>query len=857
MRTTRRGLGRSRALLLFGGLAAIVGLVVAGVEVPTPATAASTPRSVRASTILDPAAPTSTPPKFHAASETGSSQVSLPVGRKSEAIVAAAAGGDYSISGHVDLGTAGNSAPVGSVTVTAYAEIDLTHAIDSVVVDKSGNFLTDGLNADDQLASSAGFVALRFTYKGTGDYHSTWFGQGPLITTGIGGVETGPGTASIGDEVLTEGYGSITGKVTLGSAGGAASSGEVSVTASGFTGNWTTDVTSPVLTDASGNYTIPQLVPGTYILHFTYLGTGTYQSDYYTQYGPAPYSPSATQLTVTGGEVDPLNMDLLDDATLAVHIYLGTTAQSAGSGDVSVKLIWDNSASGDGDSQDYLTVPGSIETDSNGDITVGGLLSNVDYYATLSYTGSGDFALTSATSFRAGYSGLTDTIPVGYSISGHVYIGDASHAAQSGQVEVTLNSEDPGGLPAQTTVTDANGMYSFGALAGGFYSITLHYLDAGDYPDVVLTSAPPCFSEECWFLLNGSDITNADGTIIPGDGLAGTVTNDSGKALADVSVTVSDVDPSTFEVISSRTLKTSASGLWAVQGLPDGAYEIDFDAGAAYAPQSYENESNYYEPDLVTLQDGDHETGINARMHLIASVHGTATLTHGVYSDVSEGNVSVEVMVFDGPSQRWVETGDYYGVTGTTGHYSYSIPKLAPGDYRLLTVYNGAEAFGVSESATFDVAAGRATVENVSVIVATNAPFIGSLVRSTHSSSPTIYLVDGEDGLIPIPALDYASSMGVSTKVTEIDPVLIASATIESPLNAIVSCSGSDYVAGSGALWPIASGLVGSLAVSVLDPLTCESIPTTTDPITTALLITTASSSVWSGTSTRLASGSR
>ena len=73
----------------------------------------------------------------------------------------------------------------------------------------------------------------------------------------------------------------------------------------------------------------------------------------------------------------------------------------------------------------------------------------------------------------------------------------------------------------------------------------------------------------------------------------------------------------------------------------------------------------------------------------------------------------------------------------------------------------------------------------------------GELVR--QNSASTIYLVDGENGLIPISSLDYVSALGLPTTVVTVSPATVSSRTIAgASLGSVVSCSGSLFVAGSG-----------------------------------------------------------
>ncbi|MDQ1551117.1 MAG: hypothetical protein QOD50_539, partial [Actinomycetota bacterium] len=585
----------------------------------------------------------------------------------------AVSGGMNSVSGHVGLGTAGNSASAGSVTVSVY--MGGTHLIDTVVTDASGNYATDGLNANEQLAPYAYEVDLHFTYNGSGGYHSAWLGCDALTVAPCNhAVAIGPGISSGVDEVLGIGTGSLTGHVTLGASATSAGAGVVSVTVTGLTNGPTpaTEFGTPVtvLTNSSGDYTIPNLLQGSYVLYFSYLGSGPFQSGYYSAYGSVPYLPSASQVPVAVGAPTVEEMGLLDQASLTLHIFLGSTSVSAGAGDVAVQLMW--STSSPADPEVDAVVPQIQTTDASGNVTFTGLLSDVDYHPKFTYSGTGPYAVTSGQgSFRAGYPGWTFTVPVAATLSGHVYLGDSSRSAGLDMVTVTINSATDGYLPPIVVKTDSSGNFSAPRLAVDDYSISLHYSGSGDYPDVSPQSLDGCTWTNCSVeLTTGHSAVTI--TMLAGNEISGSVTADGGAPVANVMIHAERYSENPGAVVDVYDTSTVSDGSYSLRGLPDGDYVVDFvSPGGGYAFQAFDDESIYYYPDLVDVSGGEVASPINAVMHRVSAISGTVSAPGGSAADFAAGDVSAEVEVFDGPTQAWVETADYYPVMASGGAERY------------------------------------------------------------------------------------------------------------------------------------------------------------------------------------------
>jgi hypothetical protein len=634
------------------------------------------------------------------------------------------------ISGHVDLGTAGHSAAAHEVTVHFYwTDNELQGTVDT---DASGNFTLSGLYPTQYM--------LHFDYNGTGPYYSTWYGQNPpnAQTYGAVLVSASADVANVNEVVPT--VGSITGKVTLGTTGTAVGSGDVavSVSAAGPTG-WGA-LSTPVATDSNGNYTIPNLAPGDYVVDYVYSGSGSYQSAFY---GPSFYFPeggfNGSFVTVPGGAPTTVPMQLPAEGTLTGRVYLGSSATPAGLGDVTVTLTTPD------DRLNPTPVAGqTATTDASGNYSFSHL-NSVSYTPVFTYTGTGHYVHVTTPNYNDGppyTDGIWGTgtqqfpdqvISQYYSITGHVYMGDTGHPATAGQVQVTISAASTADGSPTTVVTDANGAYTFTGLVAGYYSVRMHSLGAGSYADIY-AAGNYCDFGNC----TGQHITTADlvanATMTQVNSISGKVTNDSGTALAGVSVTLGRYDPIADEWSSAGATTTDANGNYTFTGLPDGQYGVGFEDDPLYAPQAYLDESVYYEPDILELSAGDNEM-VNTHLHLAATLSGTVTAAGGIAADYAAGYVTVEVEVQDGPSGAWVATGDYYQVTLQNGAYRYSIPGLAPDNYKLFFLYYSPTLVGALETPSIVVPAGSSTPYNAVIPTRVPARTVAKIDSATGSGA--------------------------------------------------------------------------------------------------------------------------
>lgn len=109
------------------------------------------------------------------------------------------------------------------------------------------------------------------------------------------------------------------------------------------------------------------------------------------------------------------------------------------------------------------------------------------------------------------------------------------------------------------------------------------------------------------------------------------------------------------------------------------------------------------------------------------------------------------------------------------------------------------------------------------------------LVKTPNDAN--VYLVDGLNHKIRIASFEAAAEYGITGYSTVSDASLAAYATSPGDLSMIATCNGSNYVAGGGQLWAIASNSTFGLAASALDPLTCSALAKSSQSVAASLFV--------------------
>lgn len=209
-----------------------------------------------------------------------------------------------------------------------------------------------------------------------------------------------------------------------------------------------------------------------------------------------------------------------------------------------------------------VTIGGvTTTTDSNGDylfdtVPVG------EYTATIT-TPDGYSVVTSPPAFTVPEGSEAPITGVNFVVAANPTLSGTVTAAGAGVPGVTVTAVGPSGT--LTTVTAADGTYSFPLLPTGEYAVTV------TAPDGTRVLGPATRSET----ITGADVENVDFALARFGSIEGTVFLDDGTPFPTATVTVSGVgDP--------IALTTDATGAYALGTLPPGEYTMTLTVPAGY-----------------------------------------------------------------------------------------------------------------------------------------------------------------------------------------------------------------------------------------------------------------------------------
>lgn len=725
--------------------------------------------------------------------------------------------GTRTISGHVYLGTTGTSAGAAEVNVHYATSSSSLAAAPSVQTDASGNYVISALNSTTYY--------LYFEYVGAGSFSSmNW------LNKPIGTSPTGVNVFSsdqIGQDITLPNLAAISGTVSVGTAGTYPAPGDVSVRYQRYANSAWSAESAGVTTGASGDYSIPSLSAGVYRLHFVYVGAGGFQSKYWTS---SFFITGSTNITFVGGtDLTGQSVTLLAPQSIVGHVYLGTTASSAGAGEVSITPSYYSADAGV-----WVALPGSATTtDAAGNYSISGLNSATyrlafAYLPNLSYFGQTSLNLVLGT---APSTTGNATLARAFTYSGHVNLGSASRPASAGEVRATLTPVSFG-LPP-TALTDSFGNFTITGVAAGAYTLTIHYLGAGDFPDF---TSPATLSIS-------TDLSGFTVTLAEGNSISGNVTDSSGAPLAGATLVAEgspwDPEPSYFYAT------TDASGNYSFKDLPDDTYIVQF-SKVGYSPHWWGSATNFYvfyDLDQIEAYGGGAHNGVDGVLYLDSTLLVVVSGSYMSSSVFASGAVTGQLQVFDEESGKWVDSYLNFTVPPipwAVGGGNFELHGVAPASYRVAVRYAG--PLGVA----FDYS----TVVNVSendygrtyaILEPTPGQVPGTLVKGP---GPTIYLVnDAGSQLTPLGSSSIVADFGLPVTYKTLPQAEIDNYAIsEDPLTNSVYCPTGSWFAAGGKLWPIDPALVAGLPRTTLGVQTCSTLPKSNTTIHGGLFVQSSTS---------------
>ena len=595
----------------------------------------------------------------------------------------ASAAPTYSISGKVVLNNLSTLLPATEATVLASTDPSTSGSAGSATTDSAGGYTITGL--------SAGTYFLYLDYTGTDSYQSTWL-RDPAYTT----VPDFPVVVTNSNVTAPTGTfskpGTIAGHVTLGAPGVSAGAGEVSVrfsTEATRSGPWSAD-SAGVLTDAEGNYSLPNVSAGYYRIHFVYVGSGSYGSAYYAS-TTTPLVSEAAVLAVRSATTETADGNLLPEINVTGQISLGTSSKHAAAGDVTISLqYWDP--------RNNSLVPvddGTSTTDASGKYSFSGL-ANIGIHATYTYNGPDRFQTTTVVDYSYPYATPSlvedEIIPSLHTVTGHVYLGSTARSATAGEVDVSFNN----GLGSSVSVpTDANGNYSISGLATGYYIVSLHYNGTEEFADDTLAVDECPEDRNCSIDLT-TDRAGISATLPFPNQVTGRVANENGAALSGMKIAAFDYDPTSGALVGETDTHSVSDGSYSFGALLDGNYEfVISDPTGFYGTQVIGTSS-----ERVPLIDRGPLNLYTTDLFPAVTISGSVIAVGGSAADFANGNVTAELMTQTGPGGTWTPTGTYFPVRLSGGAYRFTA-SMNPGQYKFRIDYHGASGNATSYSATF------------------------------------------------------------------------------------------------------------------------------------------------------------
>jgi hypothetical protein len=479
--------------------------------------------------------------------------------------------------------------------------------------------------------------------------------------------------------------------------------------------------------DVTGQYSIPGLPAGNYILR---ADPSTAQG-YVDQYYPGVF------LRVDAGLLAVPSLGTVTvDFALAKGASISGTVTIAGSGAMAQNIDLDVFTDA-GHSVDSV----NAKTDALGFYTIGSFPAGnyvvradpdpTQFLVRRYYINADRLSLAD----RIAVSGLTTItnidmqVPPGGVIRG-IVSDNNSHAALSG---VTINLFDSMGvLQLANATTSATGFYELGAVIPGTYHVQAR--------PPALTGYIPAFHPSSFLETGASPVTvtanvitsNINVGLSHGGTMSGSILASGTMApIPNVLLSVTDSAGTRMPV----SAKSDATGGYTIGGFPAGQYRVRARPPTAlgYADEFYSEKVLEVSGDLVTVSVGNNTPNINFTLDRAAFIEGVITAAgSGVPLAGIDLDLYTQTKVFYSPAD---------GVTSATGFYRMG--PVPPGTWLLQAdptvaqgyvdeYYNG--AYGISEAAPVTVIAGQ-LLTNINLVLDTGGSISGT-IRLASNNQP-------------------------------------------------------------------------------------------------------------------------
>ncbi len=275
--------------------------------------------------------------------------------------------------------------------------------------------------------------------------------------------------------------------------------------------------------------------------------------------------------------------------------------------------------------------------------------------------------------------GIDAKLEVGGQLSGAVTSTEGTKRLAG--IEVCASEANGGGFGERCALTNASGEYTISGLASGKYSVefspsnksTSNYITQY-YKGVYSLSEATAVTVAAEQLTSEVNADLEERAQLAGQGIAGQVTDASTKnGIKGIEVCVYGVGGEVPEGLFGECTKTNGLGEYAISGLPNGEYVVEFlspfDSGLNYVTQYYRESATMASATPVSVSASSMDTEIDAQLKEGGRIAGE--VTDASTSSAVEG---IEVCAFSTDSES-------FGCALTDAQGGYTISALGDGDY--------------------------------------------------------------------------------------------------------------------------------------------------------------------------------
>jgi hypothetical protein len=421
--------------------------------------------------------------------------------------------------------------------------------------------------------------------------------------------------------------------------------------------------------DASGNYSVKYLPPGSFKVRFRARDENWtwYAREWYDNQ-PSLGTGDDVVISTVGQVITGINNQFS-----APGIIQGRVTNDSGGGIANVKVCAYSPS-------DPVNIMMSAYIDGNGDFTIREVFPgdvkiyfNADEqntaYVSEWYNNQGDFNAAGLVSITAGQtvSGIDAQLSDKGSISGRV----TDSSGTTGIADVNVNINDLNGDWINGTNTDENGYYTVNGVLTGDYKVEFNPGNAaGNYLGEWYNDKNSFDNADTVTVTNGQTTGGIDAQLADGAAISGRVTDASGTVgIENVDVQIRDLANNWYPGAS-----TDSDGYYTISWLSAGNYKIEFstyNVPGNYTGEWYNNKSSFESADTLSVTPGQTLTGIDAQLEQGGAISGRVTDATGAV-----GIANVDVQICD-LAQYWLPG------TSTDSDGYYTLAGLPAGDYKI------------------------------------------------------------------------------------------------------------------------------------------------------------------------------